>query len=252
MFLKKKRFKPAYKKLNALNVNIQNRQKILKFKKKKWERFQFRQLKISKTRKIKGWTLKSRRWKKYNSYYKFYNQVSYTMPKFKFFFKKTFKQNLMKKKIFKLFFGYLKQKYIKRITNRSYLKSNKVNNAYNSRLFFIKYLESRLDVVMLRSCFVLSIRNARQLISHKHVLVNNRIIKKCSYLVKKGDKITFNPKIHRIIKFYSVFSDFWPFPPKFLQVNFKSLNIFVVDSITNIYYYNHYLNINRIINLYKR
>lgn len=252
MIIKKKRFKPAYKKFIALNANIQDKLKIRNFKKKKWEKLLFRLSKISKTRKIRARNLKSRRWKKYNSYYKFYNQISFTMSKFKFFFKKMFKRNLLDRKKFKLFFGYLKQRYLKRISKLSYLKSNKVNNVYNSKLFFIKYLECRLDVIMLRSCFVLSIRNARQLISHKHVLVNNKIIKKCSYLLKKGDKITFNPKIHRLIRYYSAFSNFWPFPPKFLQVSFKNLNIFMVDNVNNINHYNHQMNINRIISLYKR
>lgn len=252
MILKKKRFKPLYKKFNALNVNIQDKQKIVKLKKKKWKKLLFKLLKLSKTRKLKARNLKTRRWKKLNNYYKFYNQISYYMPKYKFFFKKLFKQNLLDKKKFKLFFGYLKQKYVKRISKLSYLQSNKVNNVYNSKMFFIKYLENRLDVILFRSCFVLSIRNARQLISHKHVLINNKVIKKSSFLLKKGDKITFNPKIHKLIKYYSAFSNFWPFPPKFLQVNYKNLNIFIVDHVNNINYYNHQININQILNLYKR
>ena len=252
MILKKKRFKPLYKKFNVLNVNIQDKKKLLNFRKKKWKKLLFKLSKISKTRKLRSKNLKSRRWKKYNNYYKFFNHISYNMPKFKFFFKKMFKQNLLDKKKFKFFFGYLKQKYLKRISKLSYLKSNKINNVYNSKLFFIKYLECRLDVVILRSCFVLSIRNARQLISHKHVLVNNKAIKKCSYLLKKGDRITFNTKAHTIIKYYLSFSYFWPFPPKFLQVNYKTLNIFIVDSVNNINYYNHLININQILNLYRR
>ena len=39
IFKKKRRFKPSYKKFKNINVNIQNKQKLLKFQKQKWENF---------------------------------------------------------------------------------------------------------------------------------------------------------------------------------------------------------------------
>ena len=39
IFKKKHRFKPLYKQFLKLKENVQNRQKLLKFKKKKWKSF---------------------------------------------------------------------------------------------------------------------------------------------------------------------------------------------------------------------
>jgi len=248
MILKKKRrFKPSYKKFKNINVNIQNKQKLLKFQKQKWENFLFRLLKISKTKKIKY-----NKYNKYNCYYKFYNQTSYYIPKFKNYFSKVFKQNVTNKQKFSLFYGYLRTKYLKKLSKYSFKSSNKITNTYNSRMFFLNFLERRLDVVLLRSFFVLSIRNARQLISHKHVLVNNKIVKDCSYLLKKSDKITFSPKTHQLIEYYAAFSPMWPLPPQFLEINYKTLQIILIEEVNNFNYYNHWINVNEIISLYKR
>ncbi len=53
----------------------------------------------------------------------------------------------------------------------------------------IKMLESRLDNTIFRLGFTFSRIAARQLISHGHILVNDRSVKIPSYLVRKGDKI---------------------------------------------------------------
>ena len=101
------RFKPSYKDFLKINSNIQNKQKLLKFRKKKWENFLFRMLKLSKFKK-----LRYRKYNKYNCYYKFYNQNSYYISKFKNYFSKLYKKNLVTKKKFKMFYGYLKTKYL--------------------------------------------------------------------------------------------------------------------------------------------
>ena len=244
---KKKRFKPSYKKFKNLNVNIQNRQKLLKFQKKKWENLLFKLLKISKKKKIKY-----NKYNKYNCYYKFYNQTSYHIPKFKNYFSKSFKQNTLNKRKFNLFYGYLKARYLKRLSKCSFNKSNKITNIYNSRMFFLKSLEQRLDVILLRSFLVLSIRSARQLISHKHVMINNQIVSDCSYLLKNSDKISFSSKSHTLIEYYLIFSSMWPLPPQFLEINYKNLQIIKIEDVNNFNYFNHWINVNEIINLYKR
>lgn len=53
----------------------------------------------------------------------------------------------------------------------------------------IKTLESRLDNVVFRLGFSSSRAAARQMVSHRHFLVNDKAINIPSYLVKKGDKI---------------------------------------------------------------
>lgn len=244
---KKKRFKPSYKKFVNINVNIQNKQKLLKFKKKKWKNFLFKLLRISRKKK-----LRYNKYNKYNCYYKFYNQNCYYVSKFKTYFSNTYKQSVSDKKKFNLFYGYLKTNYLKRLVKISNKCANKTNNYYNSRIFFLNFLEHRLDVILLRSFFVLSIRCARQLISHKHVFINNKIVKDCSYILKKGDKITFSPKTHTLIEYYSALSPIWPIPHKFLEINYKNLQIILIEEINKFNYSTHWININKIIELYKR
>ena len=50
-------------------------------------------------------------------------------------------------------------------------------------------LERRLYVVVYRLNLAPTIFAARQLVSHKHILVNDKVVNIASYLVSKGDKI---------------------------------------------------------------
>ena len=51
-------------------------------------------------------------------------------------------------------------------------------------------LESRLDNVVFRMTFARTRREARQIVDHKHVLVNGKCVNVPSYLVKAGDVIS--------------------------------------------------------------
>lgn len=55
-------------------------------------------------------------------------------------------------------------------------------------------LESRLDNVVFRLGFARTRREARQIVGHKHVLVNGKCINVPSYLVKAGDVIEIREK----------------------------------------------------------
>ena len=57
----------------------------------------------------------------------------------------------------------------------------------------IRKLEKRLDNVVLRLGFAVSRVQARQLVSHRHFLVNKKIVDLPSYQVRKDDKITIRP-----------------------------------------------------------
>ena len=50
-------------------------------------------------------------------------------------------------------------------------------------------LESRLDSVVFRMGFARTRREARQIVDHKHVLVNGKLVNIPSYLIKAGDVI---------------------------------------------------------------
>ncbi len=55
-------------------------------------------------------------------------------------------------------------------------------------------LETRLDNVIFRMGFARTRREARQIVDHKHVLVNGKCVNIPSYLVKAGDTIEINYK----------------------------------------------------------
>lgn len=55
-------------------------------------------------------------------------------------------------------------------------------------------LESRLDNVLFRMGFARTRKEARQIVDHKHVLVNGKQVKIPSYLVKAGDVIEIKEK----------------------------------------------------------
>ena len=62
----------------------------------------------------------------------------------------------------------------------------------------LQYLESRLDNTIFRLGFARTRRQARQLVSHKHIVVNGITVNIPSYRVKVGDVISVRPKSRNI------------------------------------------------------
>ncbi len=58
----------------------------------------------------------------------------------------------------------------------------------------LQFLERRLDNIVYQLGFASSRRQARQLVRHGHVLVNERKVNIPSYLVSKGDEISIRQK----------------------------------------------------------
>ena len=73
-----------------------------------------------------------------------------------------------------------------------YAKAKKMEGMTGANLMIL--LESRLDNVMFRMGFARTRREARQVVGHKHVLVNGRQVNIPSYLVKAGDTIEIKEK----------------------------------------------------------
>ena len=106
MFLKifmpltnKRRNKPLYKKFLTLRKNIQNNDKFLKFRKKKWQKFQHLTLKFNRKR--------------------FYDPISHVLFNFKDFFSRKFKYNLQNKQRLSFFYGRLRKSYLKKLVRSS-------------------------------------------------------------------------------------------------------------------------------------
>ena len=68
-----------------------------------------------------------------------------------------------------------------------YEKADRIKGMTGENLMVM--LERRLDSVIFRMNFARTRREARQIVGHKHVLVNGKVVSIPSYLVKAGDVI---------------------------------------------------------------
>ena len=134
IYKKKTRYKPLYKKFVGLRKVLQKSKKISTFKKRKWQFLVLQAKRLSKIRK-------------YNSYYKFYDQNSYIIQKFKSFFSNSYRQNLLIKKGFSIYYGKLGQNYLKQVCKKANAKSNQIQNKISPA----KFLQDHLENILLRT-----------------------------------------------------------------------------------------------------
>lgn len=241
IFKKKNRYKPNFKKLITLRENVINNKKILTFKKKKWENFLFHY---------------NRRLKWYNKY-KVIDQQKYSIKKYAkkvIGYNKRYRETLHTSKRFKILYGGLSKKYLKQLIKLSN-KNNQKTLPYKK---IIERIENRIDNILYRAKFCVSIRNARQLISHKKIFVNNTIVKSSSYQVKTGDTVKLDLNDKCLIKIASKNiarrGQTLPHPPKHLYINYRTLQIVVGPINTNSFYnyFTYNLNLNKLLQDYKR
>jgi len=62
----------------------------------------------------------------------------------------------------------------------------------------VQLLETRLDAIVLRSRFSRTIYQARQVVTHRHILVNDKTVKSPSYRVKPGDKVSVRTRSRKM------------------------------------------------------
>ncbi len=116
---------------------------------------------------------------------------------------------------------------------------------------FLQLLESRLDNVVYRLGFARSRRQARQLTSHKHIVVNGHVVNIPSYHVKPGDVISVRPKskdldlINESLESYSTNKYKWLETDKKSKTG-KFLNVPVIEEIPE------NINVQLIIELYSK
>ena len=156
--------------------------------------------------------------------FKLFDLNRYALRKNTTYYKSRYRNSVIAKKKFSLYYGNLLKKYLKKIVKVS-VKKSKQNKSINKKFIFIELLEQRLDSILYRSHFALSMRTARQMITHKNIKVNNKLITDSSYILKKGDIITTTEKTKNFIEWNVSNSHMWPLPPKYLQINYKTLQI---------------------------
>ena len=74
-----------------------------------------------------------------------------------------------------------------------YAKAERMSGMVGENLMIM--LESRLDNVLFRAGFGRTRKETRQIVDHKHVLVNGKCVNIPSYLVKAGDVVTIKEKV---------------------------------------------------------
>lgn len=79
---------------------------------------------------------------------------------------------------------------------RVYEEANRQKGITGENL--LQMLESRLDNVVYRLGFAPSLRAARQLVRHRHFMVNDHIVDIPSFVMSPGDTITVKPQSRRM------------------------------------------------------
>lgn len=94
---------------------------------------------------------------------------------------------LQEKQKIKFMYGLLEKQF-----KLTFQKADKMEGETGTNM--LQLLESRLDNIVYRLGFASSRPAARQLVSHKHFLVNNRVVNIPSYILKPGDTIEVRSK----------------------------------------------------------
>ncbi|MDR0627824.1 MAG: 30S ribosomal protein S4 [Bifidobacteriaceae bacterium] len=92
----------------------------------------------------------------------------------------------------------------------------------------VELLEVRLDALVLRSGFARTIFQARQVVVHRHVLVDGKLVDRPSFRVKPGQVIMIKPKSQPLVPFQVAAAgahrdaQVWQIP-EYLDVNLERL-----------------------------
>lgn len=88
----------------------------------------------------------------------------------------------------------------------------------------LRLLESRLDNLVYRAGFASSIRMARQMVSHGHIMVNGKRIDIPSYQVQVGDVLSLHENARSVEVFTNNFKEFAGFSLPYIERNAEDLS----------------------------
>lgn len=207
MLSNKYRKKSVYKDFIRSRKNITGETKFFYFKKNKWKI-----LKLIERRKYK-----------FFQRYRFRDQNINRVQKFKSLgnsFKKQYRNYLNARKTFQIFYGNITKKKLKKALNK------KTTNTKNSSKILLDF-EQNLVSVLYRSKFSCSMKQAQQLIKHGHVVVNGRKVRSTNCRLSYGDTVSIDKKLKSavIVRQNLAKNRFWPLPPSFLKINYRTLTI---------------------------
>ena len=130
-----------------------------------------------------------------------------------------------------------------------YTKAKKLTGLVGNNLLTL--LEKRLDNVIYQSGLSLSRSNAKQLVSHRHVLVNGKILNVASHQLKKSDVVSLDKStISKLGETFRTFDkDFKP--PQWLDLTKNKYSVTLIsDPSTEDF--NQGIDVNLIIEYYSR
>lgn len=99
---------------------------------------------------------------------------------------------------------------------KNYFKRAKKDKTGKPGEVLLSLLESRLDNVLFRLGFVPSRSVSRQLVTHGHVLVDNKKVDQAGYQVKAGQIVTLSPKSLKLIQVKKAIAEKYQ-PPAWLK-----------------------------------
>jgi len=112
----------------------------------------------------------------------------------------TYGEQLLQKQRLKAYYGVLERQM------RRYMDKAKKSNEITGTALVIE-LETRLDNMVYRMGFASSIREARQMVVHRHILVNGKRVDRPSYQISIGDVISLKESSRDNGKFKENFTE---------------------------------------------
>jgi len=117
---------------------------------------------------------------------------------------------------------------------RRYIKetlAKRPSKTEDAPTILIRTLESRLDNVIFRSGLASSRPQARQMVSHAHLLVNGKPVDVPSYLVKKNDRITAKPQFSKKKGFEIAVAEIKKKrPPAWIELDTSKLEVKIIGA----------------------
>ncbi len=129
---------------------------------------------------------------------------------------------LKEKQKLKAYYGVL-EKQFRRYVEKAFAKKGVTGDN------LVISLEVRLDNMAFRMGFARSLRQARQMVSHGHFLVNNKKVNIPSYSCKPGDVISLREKSRKTEMFNEVFQNGPIFKLNYIQRDVESFSAKLVE-----------------------
>jgi small subunit ribosomal protein S4 len=107
---------------------------------------------------------------------------------------------LLEKQKLKEYYGVLEKQMIRYVDQAYKAKGNLGDN-------LVQLLECRLDNIVYRLGFAATLRQARQMVVHGHILLNGSKADRPSMEVKQGDTVSLKEKSRNVVMFRDTFLD---------------------------------------------